>query len=235
MIGWRAKLGVIVPSVNTTIEPELYRMAPPGVSIHSARVKLTEDTEQQLLRMMDDVPKCAEDLKHAGVDIIAFGCTSGSFIEGRRYDSEVIARIEKVAGIPAITTSTAVIQSLKEMGVQGISVVSPYEDWLNQRLVSFIESAGFKVLSIKGLGITKDIAHVQPEQVYQLVRQAFHPDSEGVFISCTDLRTIDILDTLEQDLKRPVISSNQAIMWKMLKMVGLAPSIRGFGSLLTKL
>lgn len=235
MIGWRAKLGIIVPSANTTMEPELYKMAPQGVSIHSSRVKITEDTEEQLLAMINDVPKAAEELKHAGVNVIVFGCTGGSFIKGLGYDKEIIGLIEGSAKIPAITTSTAVIEAIKEMVIKKLSVITPYEDWLNQKLMKFIEASGFKVLRMKGLGIIRDIAHVHPERVYRLAKEAHHPESDAVFISCTDFRTIEILDSLEQDLKKPVISSNQATMWMMMKMAGVKTPIKGFGTLLTKL
>lgn len=235
MIGWRAKLGIIVPSANTTIEPELYKMAPQGVSIHSSRVKITEDTEEEILAMINDVPRAAEELKHAEVNVIAFGCTAGSFIKGLGYDREIIGLIERSAKIPATTTSTAVIEAFKEMGVEKLSVATPYEDWLNQKLIKFIEVSGLKVLKMKGLGITRDIAHVHPERVYRLAKEVHTLESDGVFISCTDFRTIDILNVLEQDLKKPVISSNQATMWMMLRMAGVKTPIKGFGALMTRL
>lgn len=235
MIGWRAKLGIIVPSANTTIEPELSKMAPQGVSTHSSRVKITEDTEEEILAMINDVPRAAEELKHAEVNVIAFGCTAGSFIKGLGYDREIIGLIERSAKIPATTTSTAVIEAFKEMGIEKLSVATPYEDWLNQKLIKFIEVSGLKVLKMKGLGITRDIAHVHPERVYRLAKEVHTLESDGVFISCTDFRTIDILNVLEQDLKKPVISSNQATMWMMLKLTGVKTSIKGFGALMTRL
>lgn len=234
MIGWRAKLGIIVPSANTTIEPELSKMAPQGVSTHSSRVKITEDTEEEILAMINDVPRAAEELKHAEVNVIAFGCTAGSFIKGLGYDREIIGLIERSAKIPATTTSTAVIEAFKEMGIEKLSVATPYEDWLNQKLIKFIEVSGLKVLKMKGLGITRDIAHVHPERVYRLAKEVHALESDGVFISCTDFRTIDILNVLEQDLKKPVISSNQATMWMMLKLAGVKTSIKGFGALMTR-
>ena len=235
MIGWRAKLGIIVPSVNTTMEPELYKMAPQGVSIHFSRVKITEATEEQILAMINDVPNATEELKHAGVNVIAFGCTGGSFIKGLGYDKEIIDLIERSDKILATTTSTAVIEAFKEMDIKKLSVVTPYEDWLNQKLIKFIEASGFKVLKMKGLGLTRDIANVHPECVYRLAKEVQAQESDGVFISCTNFRTVEILNVLEQDLKKPVISSNQATMWMILKMAGVKTHIKGFGTLLTRL
>lgn len=235
MIDGRAKLGVIIPSANTAMEPALYKMAPSGVSIHFSRVRLTEDSEEQILAMINDVPRAAEDLKHAGVNVIAFGCTAGSFIKGLGYDRAIIDLIERSSKIQATTTSTAMIEAFKEMNIKKLSVVTPYEDWLNQKLMKFIEENGFKVLKMKGLGITRNIASVHPEHIYRLAKEANDPESSGVFISCTDFRAVEILDELEQDLKKPVISSNQATMWMMLKMVGFKTPIKGFGALMTRL
>jgi len=210
-------------------------MAPPGVSIHFSRVRLSEDTEEQILAMINYVPRAAEDLKHAGVDVVAFGCTAGSFIKGLGYDTTIIDIIERSCKIQATTTSTAIIEAFKEMNIKKVSVVTPYEDWLNQKLMKFIEGNGFKVLKISGLGIIRNIADVDPENIYRLAKEGHDPESCGVFISCTDFRAVGILDELEQDLKKPVISSNQATMWMMLKMAGFKTPIKGFGALMTKL
>ena len=237
MKGWRAKFGIIVPSSNTTIEPELHEMIPKGsgISIHSSRIKIIEDTEDQIKSLINYVENATSLLKDANVDIVAFGCTAGSFIGGPSYDEKIIKLIEDVAKVPATTTSTSVVKALKELEISKISVVSPYEDWLNEKLKAFFEAHGFTVLKIKGLGIVKDIAHVHPELVYRFARKVYDPCSDGLFISCTDFRTIEILDLLEHDLGKPVVSSNQTTLWNMLKMQGIKIIIQGYGKLFTTL
>jgi maleate isomerase len=237
MKGWRAKLGILVPSSNTTMEPELCDLLPRGcgISIHSSRIKITEDTEEQIKNLINYVKDAADLLKDADVDIIAFGCTGGSFIGGLGYDERIIKLINDTAKVPATTTSTSVIKALKELGISTISVVSPYESWLNEKLKWFLEAHGFNVLKIRGLGIRKDIAHVHPELVYRFAKKSFDPCSDGLFISCTDFRTIEILDLLEHDLGKPVISSNQATLWDMLKTLGIKINIQGYGKLLATL
>jgi maleate isomerase len=237
MRGYRAKLGILVPSSNTTMEPELHDMIPKGygISIHSSRIKITEDSEEQIANMVNYVESAADLLKDANVDIIAFGCTSGSFIKGVNYDKTIIKLIEDVAKVPATTTSTSVIKALKELKLSRISVASPYESWLNQKLKEFLEAQGFTVLKIKGLGVVRDIGHVPPERVYRLAKEVNDPGSNGLFISCTDFRTIEVLNSLEHDLRKPVISSNQATLWDMLKMLDIKIDIQGYGKLLTTL
>lgn len=237
-VGWRAKLGFLVPSVNVVLEPEVYKMIPEGVSAHFARMRITKVTEDQLKALADVyMPKAVEGLADAKVDVIAFGCTGGSLIKGIGHDQEIISAIEKSTGIPATTTSTAVIKALNEMGIKKVSVATPYEEWLNLKEKKFLEGNGFKVMSIKGLGVTVDpekIPKVHPEAVYELAREVNMPEADGIFISCTDFRTIEVLDALETDLDKPVISSNQSTVWMTLRMAGVNESIKGFGQLLTK-
>jgi maleate cis-trans isomerase len=227
----------MVPSANATMEPELYKLIPKGqgISIHFSRVKITEDTEEQIANMITYVKSAADLLKDAKVDIIAFGCTAGSFIKGTDYDREIIDLIEDTAKIAATTTSTSVIKALRELKLSKVSVASPYESLINERLKNFLQASGFEVPRVKGLGVTKDISHIPLERVYRLAREANDPNSGGLFISCTDLQTVDMLDTLEQDLRKTVISSNQATLWDMLRMLDIKVDIQGYGKLLTTL
>jgi maleate isomerase len=235
MFGWRARLGVLVPSINKTIEPEMYRMAPKGVSVHFTRLREREDTVEELERMAVDVPRGAAELADAEVDVIAFGCTTGSLIGGRGYDERLIKEIESVAHIPAITTSTAVLSALKELGMKTLSIATPYQDEVNKKEEQFLQSHGFKIVSMKGLGCKgPETADLSPRLVYRHAKTVFKPESDGLFLSCTDLRTSDILEALEHDLKKPVVSSNQATLWMMLKNAGIAEPIEGLGTLLSK-
>jgi maleate isomerase len=235
MFGWRARLGVLVPSINKTMEPELYKMAPAGVSVHFSRLRQREDTVEELQRMADDIPRAAAELADAEVDVIAFGCTSGSLIGGPGYDQQLIKKIESVAHIPAITTSTAVISALKELGIKTLCVATPYIDAVNEREKQFLVSDGFKILNMKGLGCKgPETADLSPKLIYKHAKSVFRPGADGLFMSCTDLRTSDILEVLEHDLNKPVVSSNQATMWMMLKSAGIGDPIEGYGTLLTR-
>lgn len=236
MAGWRARLGIMVPSVNKTMEPELYRLVPKGVSLHFSRIRQVEDTLEQLTRMIEDVPRVAVELSDAGVDVIAFGCTTGSLVKGSGYDKEITEKIESSVHIKATTTSTAVLEALKELKIVKLSVATPYKEWLNEKEKEFLEAHGFEVLSIKGLNcLGSETANVPLERVYRLAKGVYRPKADGVFISCTDLRSIEMLEFLEHDINKPVISSNQATMWMMLRMAGVREKITGYGRLLSQL
>lgn len=118
MYGWRRRIGLIVPSSNTTMEPEFWKMAPEGVSIHTARMRLREVTEESLLEMERHAKDAALELADAEVDVIVYGCTSGSLIKGKGYDKEIAKNLEEASGIKTITTSTAVLNALNTLDIQ---------------------------------------------------------------------------------------------------------------------
>ena len=230
------RLGVIVPSSNVILEPDMYRMAPSGVSVHFSRAFITEDSQEEIARMVDDVPRCSEELSHGNMDVYAFGCTGGSFYGGVGYDEKIIQTMVEATGKPATTTSTAVLEALEHLGVKRISIATPYEGWLNERAVAYFEGNGYEVAAIDGLGIrdTEGLASQEPETIFDLVQKVDRPDAEAIFISCTDIRGAEILDQIEKELGKPAISSNQATMWRMLDICGYPEGIHGFGRLLAR-
>ncbi|MDD3427323.1 MAG: maleate cis-trans isomerase [Caldisericia bacterium] len=232
----RRRLGILVPSSNVTLEYEIPIMAPSGVSLHFERIPQTEDTEEQLSAMIEYIPEKAKLLSHARVDAIAFGCTSGSFIKGMGYDKKIIDAIQQSTGIKATTTtSTAVIEALQTLGIRKLSVGAPYTNSVMDKLKEFLKNNGFEVLKIEGLNMISGEGDLPLDATYDLVRRIDHPDSDGIFISCTDFKTVEILDILESDFGKKVISSNQATLWKLLRLSGLKTKIAGFGSLLREL
>jgi maleate isomerase len=226
----RHKLGIIVPSWNTMMEYETQRMAGNGTSIHSMRISHTADTEENVIWMGTQVPAAAKLLAHAKVDVICYGCTGGGFIKGPGYDQQLTNEIKEVTGIPGTTTIVGVTDALRAFGAKKLCVASPYEPWLNEKLRDFLGKTGFEVLAIKGLG-TQAHSTVKPEQVEALVTSVDRPDADAIFISCTNFGTLDIIDSLEKKLGKPVVTSNSGSMWKMMRIVGDKSAVRGGGRL----
>ncbi|KUK16637.1 MAG: maleate isomerase [Thermococcaceae archaeon] len=234
MYGWRARIGLIVPSSNTTMEPEFWKMAPEGVSIYTARMNLTDVTEEALIKMEVYARDAAKRLADAEVNIIMYGCTSGSLVKGKGYDKQISQELEKHSGIKTITTSTAVLEALKELGISKVAVATPYIDEVNVKEKQFLEDNGIEVVKIEGLGIVKntEIGRQEPWVAYNLARRVYTPQVDGVFISCTNFRTIEIIDALERDLGVPVITSNQASMWFTLRNLGIKEDYHEYGILM---
>ena len=221
MYGWRFRIGLIVPSSNTTMEPEFYRVCPEGVSIHTARVPLEEVTPDALVKMADYVLDAAKMLKTADVNVIVYGCTSGTLIGGVEWERELTSKIERETGVETITTASAVVQALKALDIKRVVVATPYIDKINELEKKFLEEHGIKVLSIKGLGVVKniEIGKLAPWISYRLAKEVFKPEADGIFISCTNFRTLEIIEKLERELGKPVVTSNQASIWTALRTV----------------
>lgn len=233
MNGWRARLGLIVPSTNTVNEPEFYRHLPEGVSVHTSRMWLEEATATELERMANDVERCAELLGTADVDAIAYGCTTGSLVKGAGYDEHIESRLEDAAGVPAVATAASIKRAFNELDITSLSITTPYIDDLNEREVEFLEETGYEVRGIEGLGLKDnlDIGSQRPETAYEKARSVADPDADAVFISCTNYRTFEIIERLEADLGKPVVTSNQATLWDALRTLGVDYSELSLGTL----
>jgi maleate isomerase len=249
--GWRARLGLILPSLNVTTEPEYYRMVPEGVTVHTTRIFLEEETEENYAHLVDDVTRAVTLLSHAHVKALVFACTSGSLYGGLGYDQKIIEMMKKSTDRPCTTTTTAVVEALKTMGMKKICVGTPYSAWINTLEKKFFKDTGFQVVNIrstredvkeiygdigdeKRAEISFMVSHIRPEQVYEFTaNKVYHDDCDGVFLSCMGLPTLGTIDILEKDLGKPVISSNQVTLWKLLKMAGVETkeSMQRFGSL----
>ncbi len=237
MYGWRARLGLIVPSSNTTMEEEFRKLLPEGISLHVTRVGLRKVNVRELLEMEKHVREAAKLLGDAGVDLIAYGCTTGSLVGGLGYDLRIAKGIEEVSGVKAITTASAVLDALKQLSVKKVAIATPYIDEVNEKEREFLEANGFQVVNMRGLQIEEnlEIGRQPPEIAYRLAKDVDRPEAEAVFISCTNFRTIEIIAALENDLGKPVFSSNTATLWASLRSLGIRERLSGLGSLLESL
>ncbi|MFN0301907.1 MAG: hypothetical protein ACKVQU_16325 [Burkholderiales bacterium] len=227
---WDLKLGIIVPSWNTVMEYEFQRMAGESASVHSQRIRHTADTEENLVWMSTQAPAAAELVSHAKVNAICYGCTGSGFLKTPAEDLELAADLEKRTGIPSVTSSASIVQALKALKVKRVSVASPYEPWMNEKLRIYIEAAGFQIVAMKGLG-TQAHGSISTAIVKGLAMEVLRPETEAIFISCSNFRTLDIIEELERETGRPVITSNQAAMWGTLRRIKDRTVVDGAGRL----
>lgn len=231
-----ARLGLIVPSSNTTMESEFYEMLPKGFSVHTGRLGLREVTVEELARMEEKIEEEARKLADAYVDVIGYGCTSGSLFRGLGHDKMIEERIERASGKPAVATAGAVVRALKALNIKRVAVATPYTDEINSLEDKFLSANGFQVVDLKGLQITDNIkiGKLGAQVAYNLVMELECDKADGIFISCTNFPTIESIKKLEDVLRKPVISSNTATLWAMLKKCGASTEIQGFGRLLER-
>ena len=233
-MSWRAKLGVIYPA-DGALDDEYWKLAPKGVSVHFTRIPIPQ--EDQTLEALEaqtlnaDIETAAVNLNVIRLDAVGYACTSGSFVHGPGGDLEIIKRLEDASGAVCTTTSTAAVRALQALQAEKIAVITPYPEEINERLQTFLQDSGIKIVAMKGLGLYREIFNQPAGAAYRLAREADRPEAEAVFISCTNFRSVEVLDELEQDLGKPVISANQVTMWDMLRLAGLRPRLAGYGSL----
>ncbi|MCP2605233.1 aspartate/glutamate racemase family protein [Candidatus Aminicenantes bacterium AH-873-B07] len=228
------KIGIIIPSSNTTIEREFSKILPQNISAHFCRLKLKNITIEELKAMGKNVEEASELLADAKVDLICYACTSGSLYGGLKHEKKIVRRIEEKTKIKTITTAKSVIDALNKLKAKKISVATPYSDEINLKVKEFLEDNRFSVLNLVGLGLTDNIevGNTSTEVVYNLAKQAYKNNIECLFISCTNLRTIEIIDKLENELNLPIISSNTATLWNALRNLNFKGKIFNCGILL---
>jgi maleate cis-trans isomerase len=226
MYGWRARIGRINPSPETVGDEEWRRLMPDGVIVVSTRMFIERVEADSLTGMVTHVERAARELATARPDVILMAGTAGAFNGGLNFDSQLSRRIEQASGgVTSTTTMTAVLQALKALRVQRLGIATSYIASVDAALANVVIGSGLSVAGAKGMGILKsiDMGDVRPEQTYRFARSVFEgmPDADGYLISCGNLRTLEIISTLEQDFGKPVISSNQAGLWHALRLAGV--------------
>lgn len=236
MYGRRGRIGLMVPTGNSVMEPEFNRLAPEGLSVHANRVFLDKVTPEALVGMEEHAAESARGLASIRIGVLAFGCTSGSFVGGKGYDEKLIGIMQAETGIPATTTTTAVMRALRLLGVSRVAMATPYIDAVNAIEETFLEDSGIEVTRSKGGGIveTADIQECEPEVAYRRALEVDNDRAEAIFVSCTGFRTIEIVAKLEAELGKPVVTANQATFADCLRILGVTEVRPGYGSLFDK-
>ncbi len=218
------------------MEAEFWIMASGLATVHTARMRLEKITLDELEEMEEQMFEAAIRLADARVDVIGYGCTSGSLLKGKDHGGEIERKITEKTGIPAVATAKAVIEALSELRIKKLCVATPYIEEINELEKRFLEQNEIDVLRIKGLDImqNREVGSKDPSIAYELAKEVYVPEAQGIFISCTNFRTGEVIDRLEKELGVPVISSNTATFWAMIKRVGAKSNLKGYGRLLLR-
>jgi maleate cis-trans isomerase len=235
----RTRIGVMVPSTNTSCEADFQMVAPEGVTIHGHRMWTTNDAEggESMEVMNADIETAAKYLSTAKVEAIAYGCTTGSFYKGPGWDEEMVRLIESTAGVPAASTSAAVTEALHFFGAKKLSIATPYPDWNNQKLRDYMTAQGFEVLNLEGepwasKAGNQGINDQDPEVIVDFASGVCRDEADALFCPCTAWRSMEAAAELEQRLGKPVVTAVQATVWRTFRKAGITRSISGNGRLL---
>ena len=221
------RIGVLVPSLDPVVEHDFQRFLPSAASLHVARLDQAATSkpanDASLARMCDQAPQRAQPLADLGAELILFCCTSASFFRGFGWDREIAGRIEAAAGVPVLTTSTAVAEAFAALGIRRAFMVTPYRRSTNEREQAFFNAHGVEIPEFTSFecGHSRDIDKVTPGAIVErvLAHRAAIDDCDGVFVSCTALRAMETVEHLEAQLDKPVVTSNASALWAALRRV----------------
>ena len=221
------RVGLIVPSTNTVMEPDLYRNLPAGTTVHTSRMLLEGSVTIEAEELMLDVylPECARQIGTLLPDVVVFGCTSAGALRGPAYEQELAGEISKATGAPTVTIMGAVVEELERLGVKSVALLTPYSEEINDTIKESLETSGFTVPYMNGMDVKGafNIAAVSPEDIVDYVREQLEGvESDCLFVSCANLKSVDVLDEIRDVAGRPVVTSNQAVLAGVKRAVGIA-------------
>ena len=228
------RVGLIVLATDVMIEKDFLKVfsrVPADLYVNRI-TNYNPVTAENLEKMTNKITSVTENiLPGERIDCIVYGCTSGTIVSG--YDN--IKKKINIAKPDALVTapSTAALNALKKKNINKISIVTPYIKSVNDDVVNFFKKNNFEVTSNTYFDIQSDvdIGRVEQDQLFKILSNINHKDAEALFVSCTSLPVLNIIERLEKKLKMTVLSSNQALIWETLEIINRNNSIKGYGSL----
>ncbi|MGH8869735.1 MAG: maleate cis-trans isomerase family protein [Actinomycetes bacterium] len=208
------------------LDRELWRWTPHDMSLHITRTPwVAEPVSIELAEKVSEpvhVRRAIRNLQAVEPEVLAYACTSGSFVYGLAGEQKLTTAMRRAGAPTAITTSGALLQAVKALRVHRLVVITPYVESVTVRLRDFLSEGGVETVSSEQLGLHGNIWKVPYETTAQLIRDADVPQAQAVFVSCTNLPTFDIIEPLERELRKPVLTANQVTMWAALRRIGAA-------------
>jgi maleate isomerase len=229
----RARVGFIIPASNRVVEPQMSRYAPLGVVPHFMRIRMTNQYKRPLPELLPVILDAAALLMDSKCDIVVFQCTGTSMSGGVEMDNFVVSEIAKSIQRPAISTAGAVNAALAALNARRLVFISETGQAGHDKKAAFLREAGYQLIADKAASLpgTDQYCTTPPQLWYDLAMSLRNDAADAYFISCANIHSIDVIADLERDLKKPVVTSNQAALWCALRTLGLPDTIPTLGSL----
>ena len=223
----KARIGVIIPSSNRLTEPQFRHYLPDTIGVHVTRLRMTGPWHRPLDEMADAVREAAGCLADSECDVIVFNCTGGAMADGAEAEARMMELIAQETGATALSTGEAVVDALKAVGMTSMVLISPYVQATNDSEIAYLHSLDFKVLNDVALGLPGGTSYIKvpPERWLEAAEEAFSPEAQGLFFSCTNTTQIEVVEQVESIYGLPAVNSNQAVMWRAI--CALAPKLGG--------
>jgi maleate isomerase len=220
------RIGLVIPSLNVVVEDDLRRELPADVGFHITRLRLRKSqgrvTQAALLEAGRDAVEQSTLLSDAGVDAIAFNCTGASISDGSKGARRLRDEIATVTNTPATTTILAVVRALRSSALRRIVHICPFTPEFSSDEATFLRAEGFDLVASCGLNFTdaRLAARLSPREICDIAAGFDQPEAEGLFLACANVRAMEAAKELQQRLDKPVVTSNQAVLWDLLEMIG---------------
>lgn len=238
----RRRIGLLVPSTNTTAEPDVHGAVPEGVSVHSHRMFLPHDVPKKdaMDRMNSDLEQGARYLATANVEIICMTGTQNSFYKGTSGSDWMEETMRRIGGVPGVSSSPSVLQALRYFGARKLTVATPYSVWGNETLDKYLKDNGYEVLNIErderiADGHPQHMNDAEPDFIRDYILSVVRRDADAIFLPCAAWRVMEIAADLEAETGLPVVTTNQATTWRVLRKLGVEEAKPGFGRLLDEM
>jgi maleate isomerase len=217
------RIGLIIPSSNRMVEGEMVRHMPPGVVAHIARVRMTGAHHVAIDQLISRVEAAAGTLNDARCDVVAFHCTANSMSEGVAGEAKLLAALRHAGAPVATTTASAIRAAFESLGARRIVLITPYSEKTTAEEAEFLHKAGYEVPHARGYGLkgSDEFCSTPPQFWRDRVLEAVRPDADAYFISCANISVFPVIEEIEQKLGRPVVTSNQAVVWECLSLLGM--------------
>src|ERR1700692_1245144 len=229
-------MGMIFPPANYPVPPEAKLLYPNGVTFLSEGLAFNGMSIESYDEAVPRIVPAAQKLKARGATAISIMGTSLTFYKGAAFNQELIDRVHQATGLPTTSMSSGIVDGLKVAGAKRLAVATAYPDIVRATLERFLKESGFEVLSIKGLNLIRATNAVSQDQLFDFCVGAFNisPKADALLVSCGGLKTIDLLVPLEARCKVPVVSSTPHALMNAVRLVGVSPRAKGYGSVLAR-
>jgi maleate isomerase len=217
-----ARVGLIIPSSNRRVEQEMVPAFPPGVAVHVTRLRMTGANRLAFDELLPRIEEAACALMDARCDVVAFHCTANSMQGGKAGEDDILAVLSRAGAARATTTITAIARAFDALAAKRIVLVTPYSASTTEHEAEFLRHAGYDVLAAHGFALAGSDAYcATPPQLWrERVLAAAHAGADAYLVSCANISVLSIIADVEARLARPVVTSNQAVIWDALRLLG---------------
>jgi maleate isomerase len=242
-LGWRKTFGVLVPSTNTSVQPEFDGMRPAGVTNHISRIRIPNialSSDEDFSRLIELIvaaqDEAVDSVMSCEPDHLVLGISAETFWDGANASRDLKKRLEEHTGIPVSMGAEACHAALELLGAKRIGVITPYFPVGDRNVVRFFEESGYSVAGIHGLSSPSPvaIARVGEAELITALRAVDSDDVDAIVQVGTNLAMARLAPEAEKWLGKPVIAINTAIYWHALRTAGITDSVEGWGPLLSR-